>query len=79
MDTSLLVRNLSIIAQAALPMLPFGQVGMVAARAALDALRMAIETMALSQDQIAALEGDRNALELAVNEHAKLVAAKLAG
>lgn len=79
MDTSLLVRNLSIIAQAALPMLPFGQVGMVAARAALDGIRMAIETMALSSEQIAALEGDRAALELAVNDHAKAVAGRLAG
>lgn len=79
MDTSLLVNNLVQMARIAAPLLPFGQVGIVAARAALDAFRLARETMALSSEQMAQLDTEREALELAVNDHSKRVADRLAG
>lgn len=75
----LLVDGLINVALTAIPLLPFGGPGMVVARAALDAIKMTKETMGLTREQMDAIEESRTALELAVNEHAKRVADRLAG
>lgn len=79
MNTQDVVETLIDVAQKAMPLLPFGPVGMIVARAAVDAMQSARETLALSEEQIVALDDERIALERAVNERAKEVAAKLLG
>jgi hypothetical protein len=74
-----LVDRVIAIAQMAIPLLPFGGPGLIIARAVIDSIKMSKETQGLSEEQIAALDESRGVLELAVNEHAKRVAARLLG
>jgi hypothetical protein len=76
---NVLVSRIVAVAQMAIPLLPFGGPGMIIARAALDAIKLSKETQGLSEKDIVALDESRSALELAVNDHAKRVAARLAG
>lgn len=74
-----LINGLVDIAKLALPLLPFGGPAIIIAQAATEAMRVATETMVLSDDEIRALDDSRIELERAVNEHAKNIAARLQG
>ena len=74
-----LIDGLAGVATRIIPLLPLGGPAIIIAQAAAEAMRVATETMALSDDEIRTLDDNRIELERAVNEHSKNIAARLQG